>query len=316
MLELNAFVEQINGIFKKEANRYRAHELCRPLLLEMAKDRSILFQIIKKNLNRPGILEQMRINPVIALEIESNEVVSFVAHCWMPLPDKKNSVSHQSIHHHGKLLLTSVAAFGEGYESIIFKKGFSIDTTSGNASMQIDKMYKNPYLNVEFIDVNTPHIVFYPSEFSVTYALWTNAEAGTSENIKKIGFVKKYKKQLRKLIDYVGLASLLGLNTNEYLDFYPENGKIKALKSRITYPVGSNRSFLNGFFHLLQMVNYPDVDSVKSAVSAVAGQNKQALNKLAEQFESGKPIADEFEKIHLNIEHINIEKQLVMQCFA
>jgi hypothetical protein len=315
MKDLSAYIEEINAIFRKEEDRYKAHSLCRPLLLEMAKDRSVLYEIIRKNILRPGFWEQKRINPVIALDIEANETVSFVAHCWMPLPDRDTTTTHQSIHHHGKLLLTSVAAFGPGYESLIFKKGFSIDKSTGLASMQLDKVYRNDYLNIEFIDANTPHVVFYPPEFSITYALWTNDAAARSEGLKKIGFINRYKKQLRKAIDFFGLAGLLGLNTVEYLDFYPENGKIIGMKKRIMYPVGSNASFIKGFFSMLRTVEYPDMASLRASAKD-AGNNKALIEQLITALESKSMLEDDFEKSHLSIEFINLKKRALAEAFG
>ena len=315
MADLKYYTSSINDIFKNEKNRYKAHALAKPILLEMASDKNILFEIINKNITKPDFFSQKRINPVIAFDIEVNETISFVAHCWMPLPDKRNDITHQSIHHHGKLLLTSVAAYGEGYESVIFKKGYAIDKTSGATNMQVEKIYKNPYLNVEFIDINTPHVVFYPAEFSITYALWTNVEEATSESMKKIGFIKKYKKQLRKIIDAFGAAKLLGLNTNEYLDFYPENKNIIALKSRVMYPKGSNASFIKGFFSILQTINYNKIDFLKNSIENSTLVDKQKVNELFEKFNSKDVITDEFEKIHLNIKHVNFEKNTLLECF-
>lgn len=314
MADLNYYIKSINEIFNIESNRYKAHELCKPLLWEMAKKESILFEIIKKNIEKPDFFKQKRINPVIAFEIETNQTVSFVAHCWLPLPSKRNDITHQSIHHHGKLLLTSVAAFGKGYESIVFKKGYSIDKKSGITNIQIDKTYSNPHLNIEFIDTDTPHVVFYPSEFSITYALWTNVEAAAAESMKKIGFIKKYKKQLRKMVDFFGAASLLGLNTNQYLDFYPEKNKIIALKSRVMYPVGGNESFLKGLFSILQTVKYNDLNSIKNVIDKNSSENKLMLEDLFEKLKSNQKIDDEFEKEHLNIKHINFEKDYLLKC--
>ena len=308
MSDLKYYIKNINNIFQQENNRYKAHELCKPLLKEMANNSSILFEIVKKNLQKPAFFLQKRINPVIALDIEINETISFVAHCWMPLPDKQSDITHQSIHHHGKLLLTSVAAYGIGYESIIFKKEYSINKESGETFMQIDKIYKNPFLNIEFIDINTPHVVFYPSEFSITYAIWTNVESSTSENLKKLGLINKYKKQLRKLIDFFGAAKLMGLNTNEYLDFYPKDDKIMAMKSRVMYPEGSNSSFVKGVFSMLQTIQYNDIDSVKNAINSLPPKKIAELLKIADSFQKKETMLDDFEKKHLNIEYINFKK--------
>ncbi len=312
MVDLKHYSITINDIFKKESSRYKAHEQCKPLLIEMAKNKTILFEIITKNLSKPNFLLQKRINPVIALDIEINETVSFIAHCWMPLPDKRNDITHQSIHHHGKLILTSVAAWGNGYESIIFKKGYSIDKQTEITDMQIDRFYKNDFGNIEFIDTYTPHVVFYPAEFSITYALWTNSEITASEKIKKINFINRYKKQLRKIIDVLGLAELLGLNTNEYLDFYPKNRKIIAIKNRTQYQIGSNSSFLNSFFSILQTVGYNDFEAIEKAIEKLDDNAREIADNLLGKLKSSENIYPVFENIHLNIKHVNFEKSALL----
>ncbi|MFL5763461.1 MAG: hypothetical protein ACJ77K_05910 [Bacteroidia bacterium] len=310
---LENYIQQINRHFREQENRYKAHELCKPLLLEMAKDPGILYQIIAKNLSEPGFLSKKRDNPVIRLDIDENETLTFVAHCWLPLPDRRSDLTHQSIHHHGKLLLTSVSAWGPGYESVIFQKGFTIDKTAGTASMKPDKIYRNHLHNIEFIDTDTPHVVFYPADVSITYALWSNAESTASENIKKIGFVNRYKKQLRKVIDAVGAAKLLGLNTNEYLDFYPENGKIIAMKDRVKYAPGSNQSFVNSFFHLLQQTGYTNFSSIANSIAGLPAAQRPVPAALLAKLRSGEKISDEFDTAQMNIPHVNFERETLMR---
>ena len=43
MADLKHYTSSINDIFKVEKNRYKAHELAKPILLEMASDKNILF---------------------------------------------------------------------------------------------------------------------------------------------------------------------------------------------------------------------------------------------------------------------------------
>ena len=55
MADLKHYIKSINEAFKKESDRYKAHALCKPLLIEMAENKSIFFEIIKKNIHLPKI---------------------------------------------------------------------------------------------------------------------------------------------------------------------------------------------------------------------------------------------------------------------
>ena len=130
--------------------------------------------IVKLAVHTENIITKIIIaasDPVIAMTIVDNPFITLIAHFWMPLPDRSTNITHQSIHHHGRLLLTSVAPYGPGYESIIFKQGFKIDLQTEFVSIEIDKEYKNPLYNIEYIETNTPHVVFYPKELSVTFCI-------------------------------------------------------------------------------------------------------------------------------------------------
>ena len=227
---LGGYIEKLRSIFRN--NDYReAHQKAKDVLLEMAKDKNVLFDIIRQNLSSPGFFSQKRINPVIAFEITKNKDFSITAHCWMPLPDKRTDTTHQSIHHHGRLLLTSVSPVGEGYESIVFKKGYELDKVAGQAKMSIEKIYKNPQHNIEFIDSHTPHVVFYPGDFSITYAMWSyDKKDGAIASVRQSKFIQSNKKIIAKLLRGLGLSKKMGVNIVEYFDFNPEDKKLHAMQ--------------------------------------------------------------------------------------
>ncbi|MBD0367510.1 MAG: hypothetical protein ICV53_15590, partial [Flavisolibacter sp.] len=251
---LDSYLDQLKVIFRE--NDYRvAHEKAKSILLSMAKDKRVLFDIIRQNLSAPGFFSQKRINPVIAFEIIKNKDFSITAHCWMPLPDRATNMTHQSVHHHGRLLLTSVSPFGEGYESIIFKKGYELNKEEGIAKMQIEKIYKNPCHNIEFIDSFTPHVVFYPGDFSITYAMWSyDKKDGLIATLRQSKFMQSNKKIVMNVLRKLGVLNRIGVNVLEYFDFYPEKKQLNALKDRVMYPVGSNENFVHNIFYILQRI--------------------------------------------------------------
>lgn len=304
--DLGYYIESLTHIFKKNQPR-EAHAAARALFLEMAENKQILFEIVQRNLLSSGFFLQKRINPVIALKIVDNAYITLVAHFWMPLPDRNTTVTHQSIHHHGRLLLTSVAPYGPGYNSIIFKKGFSINADTGETAIQIEKEYHNPLYNLEFIDTNTPHIVFYPEALSVTYAAWTYDQRSALDKIRKNPFLQKNKKRILQFMNYFkGLKS--NVNTIEYFDFYPDGNVIRAMKDRVMYPAGSNQNFIQNVFYILQQIGFTELTELKKAAKQYPDDIQLQLLSFIQQLEQGKEIRDIFEDCQLNIPKINFSR--------
>lgn len=304
---LDQYITSLTNIFKKNQPRI-AHKLSQSLLLEMAQDKNILLEIIDRNIKSNDFFLKKRINPVIALSIVDNPFITLVAHFWMPLPDRATNITHQSIHHHGRLLLTSVAPYGPGYESIIFKQGFTIDPSTEFTSIEIEKEYNNPLYNIEYIETKTPHVVFYPKDLSVTYALWTYDERSTLDKIRKNPFLQKNKKLILQFLNYIKGVSPK-INKIEYFDFFPSNANILAMKDRVMYPVGSNENFVHNVFYILQQVGYRDFEGLKKTLTAYPEKIKQQGFTLISKIESKEQIQDIFDPIHLNIEKINFSRE-------
>lgn len=315
MNDLNNYTNKITNIFETCHNRYDAHRQVQPIIIEMAKNTNILHQIIRINVAKPDFFLQTRINPVIALPIIETPEYSMVANCWLPLPTRSTNISHQSIHHHGSLLLTTIAAYGIGYESILFKNNFQIDKNSEKATLNIDKIYHNYLYSAEFIDANTPHIVFYPPSLSVTYACWSTKQKLKSDTFKKVAFLKKYKKPLKKILDATKISKLLGLNVITYFDFsLNEQKQPIALKNRVQYQKGTQDNFIQNFFYLLQQIQFDDINFLKNLPLPINLKNTLAphLDKLAHK----QPILDSFEPTHLNVNYINLVKSDIIQTFS
>lgn len=279
--QLAIYKARLDAVFSVE-NFRDSHIAARSILGDMAASDETLFSIISQNINDPEFMQSKRINPVLALPIFETSAYTLVANCWIPRPDGDTSISHQSIHHHGNLLLTSVAAFGPGYESFLFKKGYSVGET---VDLCLEEAFQHTRGNIEFVDTQTPHLVFYPSALSITYALWSKeAPRKIAELDPKL---KLLKPALRKISLTLGLGAILGLNQEENLDFYVEAGSFRCLKRRIKYSAGSRENFLGALRYLLEHTGYSR-DSVGSA--------------------------NEFEADHLLIPRVNLRRAEVLAC--
>ena len=183
-MPLSEYVAQLKAVFAGR-DRYAAHAAAAPVLRSMTHDPHVLHEILKLNLAKPEFLGRKRHHPIIGFTAEENRTFTLMASCFPPLPDRAADVSHQTIHHHGDLLLTTAAAHGSGYDSILFRKGWEIDPSSKLARMEIDKSFTHTLHNVEFIEARAPHIVFYPPSLSVTYALWSRREAHPLDGLRR-----------------------------------------------------------------------------------------------------------------------------------
>ena len=314
MDKLNHYVSAIASIFKQEKNRYEAHRKAAPVLKEMGADKEVLFDVFRKNLLDEAFINKPRHYPTIAFEIFQDDNVGISGNCFMPLPDRSTDLSFQSIHHHGKLLLTTVAAFGPGYESIVFKKGFVVNKENQTASMQIEKQYQFGPGNMEFVDSDQPHVVFFPKDASITFAMWAYAKSNAAtQGLKNSFLIKKFKEPIRKGLKALGLLDKAGVNLVENFDFYPEQKQIKVLKNRINFQEGTNENFLTNVFYVLQRAGFNDTEFLQSLKKKYP--DHKVLHQLIDRFVSGATIKDEFYDFHKNVKYVNLSKQDILNAF-
>ena len=314
MEKLNDYVTAIATIFRNEKNRYKAHEMATPVLKAMGADKEVLFDIFRQNLLSKDFINKERHYPTLAFDIYKDDNIGINGNCFMPLPDRSGDLSFQSIHHHGKLLLTTVAAFGPGYESILFKKGFVIDKENQTAHMEIEKNYQFTPGSIEFVDSDQPHVVFFPKDASITYAMFTYASViNTTQKLKNNFIARRFKEPIRKSLKMLGLLDKAGINAVENFDFYPENKKVKILKNRINFKSGTNENFLTNVFYVLQKAGFKDTDFLNKLKTIYPSHNH--LHQLIDKLIKGKEIRDEFYDFHKNVSYVNLSKQEILNAF-
>ena len=313
-MELNSlrpYLEKIKDIFKNESDRYKAHEKCQNVLKDMSLDKEVLYDIIRQNLDDADFLRKKRHYSTLAMKIYENEDFSFVLNIFPPLPNKDLNISFQSIHHHGSLILSTVSAFGPGYKSILFKKGFEINPSNLITKMSIEKEYQNEVHDVSFIDAFQPHIVFYPNDFSGTYALWSNRKKSAKEIAKKIGLINSFKKPLAKIINLIGLSRIFGLNVAEYYDFYVKNNEVIAMKEREAYnSIGSNENFIQNICCFIQKTGFDDLDFLNRVIQK--NDTRDSTKKYLTMLIENQKVTSLFHEGHLNIPKVNLHRNEIL----
>lgn len=309
----NKQTDAIIKIFTDGDDMYENHSKAAPLLQQMAADIHVLHDIIRYSLSQPNFLKTRQTYTTLALSVFETPDVSLVVNIFPSLPNRDTETSFQSVHHHGYMLLTTAAAFGPGYKAITFNKGYEIDHKTGATKMTKAKVYKNTDSKIDFIDANTPHIVFYPSGISATYALWskkTKKDAGNM--LKRIPFVLKFRKQLRKTVEALHLEKAIGIAKVEYYDFYPDNGKLMAMKERIHYDpsAGTNEHFLSNMFHFIQQTGFNDASFLQDLLSR--NTTPEASKPFIVKLMNHEEIKDVFIPAFMNIPKVNLSFEQVM----
>lgn len=293
-------------------NDFRAsHRKVAPLMQQLAGDKEFFSDIVLDYARDPKIHLQKRINPVVAVPVFANERYSLIAHGWLPREDKDVNITHQSIHHHGKLLLTSVAAFGQGYDSIIFRPGFEIN--GAEAKMKPEKLYRAHQGLVEFVEVDTPHVVFYPSETSVTYALWSQDHFNAAAALKKNPLLQTIKKPLKALAKATGLSASLGINIVSNFDFSVRDGKLYVLPERIQYQAGDHENFVEALFFLLSEIKMDGREQLQKNLQQSG--NSTLLLSAASRFLNGGSFKNKFSPNHLWIPDVNIKREDLLNLY-
>ena len=308
-------IEELRSIFS-QPDLYKAHEECEPTMSAMARDRAFFFDVIRKCLSDPGYLDRVRHYPTLAFPIEENEDFTLVANVFLPLPDGNRDLSFQSIHHHGTLLLTTISAFGAGYESIIFRPGYSIDQETGLTDMEMDRFYQNDLYNVAFVDKLTPHVVFYPESASITFALWSREKHDALDKMKKMKVLQSVKKPLKRIIRMAGLNAAVGINEVDYNDFYPDNGRIWGLKERLGYPEGTSDNWLQNVFSVVQQYEFDDMDFMSRLKADCEARSQAGPILWIEGFLAGETIDLRFEPSHLNVDKVNLSKREILAVYG
>ncbi len=311
MNDLSAVLHELTRIFRHASNKYEAHSRSQPLLAGLIGNKRILTQVLEKHLRASDVLNK-RHYPVLSIEIELNPCYSLMANCWIPLPTGETDVATKAIHHHGKMLLTTHTVFGPGYEHWLFTPPKLMDAEQELFSMEVTKIVQPSDGHGAFVDVNVPHLPWYPASLTITLALFSNSTITTYKDyLKRIPFLKNKEAALRSLGGRLGLAKWLDLKMVRYFDFYPTPEGFKGMSQRKEYALGPNDDYLQSLFHILQQTGNEALLSLieQRLASGQLVLNPGLVEKLAGDLKTQRPIQGKLSNCHLAIPHANFTKK-------
>lgn len=301
--QIETYKTKLDATFARYPYR-EAHTAARPILVDLSKDIEALHSVFAAHLGAPEFLFHPYPYPDIGIDVIVTPTYTVRLNNWFPRPGAPHT--HQSVHHHGKLLLTSLAAFGPGYDSIVYKSVENVDEKSGTVHLEIDRVYNNTYGNIEFIDHFVPHVVFFPRSFSSTLVLWSYDERPALEAARSNPLLYRHRRFIKMFLEKIGLAKVLGLNTVSNLDYFPETGSYKPLGARLEYPSPSLVQRPQNILHILQQYGFTSRAEINKIANLCPENIKNDFSILLEKYTSGTPVDPYFESNYLKVPKVSI----------
>ena len=161
---LQQYISQVNELNKKYIDRREFHNRTGELLVRMAADKNFWFEVFKQNLTDKGFLSRKwTMYEIPFLYVYENDDFYLKVHLFVPLKNYEAKVIASAIHHHNNYLITTHAAFGSGYETMLFEKSFTVNEHSKEVNLKIREHFTQQERPVHTVDAWEPHVVINPT---------------------------------------------------------------------------------------------------------------------------------------------------------
>jgi hypothetical protein len=312
-------IRDLTSIFRASRSKHEAHERSRDVLLEMAHNPRVFTEALIAHVREHHGLNGTNF-PVVGVDIESNPYFELAANCFLPHSGGRTDLTWNSVHHHGHLLLTTVTAFGPGYEHWRFTQPKLLDPERDLFTISvIDRKAHGPN-DAAFVDAYMPHAVMYPQSLSVTFALWSSEGPVTwRDRAKRLPFVKGREDVFRRIASHLGISRSLGINVIRYFDYFPCDGGFKGMRERVQFQRGPNEDYLHSFFHVLQRTGNESVAAAISHQLSRPGElrNPAVVAALLKRLRAGVPIDSQLSKgVHEPMPHMNFPAAAIEHAVA
>lgn len=303
----NKYVQKIIELNSTILDRHEFHKLASSILVEMGKDKIFWNEVFKQNLTDNGYLQRKwSMYEIPFLYVFENDDFYLKVHLFVPLKSYEAGIAASAIHHHNNYLLTSFAAYGSGYESMLFEKDLVINKESKEVNLKIRKHFTQKEFPVHLVDAWEPHVVVNPTSLSATLVLWSPDKKRTTDSLRSNPILKSIKVPLRKLIYALGMDKKVGIAAKDTYQFYVNDNKFFGILEDDYFAptraqVGSEVDdySIQTVFAFMQRMGFDDMDFIRSLKKA---SNIPAYyQKWIEMFLNGESIPDTFAKETINI---------------
>jgi hypothetical protein len=214
------------------------------------------------------------------------------------------------------MLLTTVTAFGPGYEHWTFSSPLLVDRERELFSMNLLAREPHPIGHGAFVDAYVPHLPLFPGAASITLALWSHrSRTRWKDHLKRLPFFRGRERALRELAAGLGLARALELKVVRYFDYCPASGGFRGLRDRSELPLGPNEDFLYSLFHVLQAAGQPGLArSIERRLDEA--ENRTLAESLLRDLRAGRPIECRLSPGHFGQERFHFTGASVARALA
>ncbi len=314
---MDRYVDTLTRTFAATPDKRLAHERSASILQAIAADPSAMREGFRRHLLVDDGLSRCNY-PVVAVMLASTPHFELVANCWIPLPNRSTDMSTKAIHHHGTMLLTTVTAFGPGYEHWTFTHPELVDPDRDLFSMRTLDRGPHGLGDAAFVDAQIAHVPLYTSDTTITLALWSSSEPTSwKDRVKRVPVMKRNSARLTKAAARAGLAKTLDLKVVEYFDFHPSADGFVGMRERKEFPLGPNADYLASLFHVLQVTGNDGLGPVIEEVAAKRQIGDRAtLEQLVTDLKRGEPIEPRLSAGHTGVPYANFTRDGIERALA
>lgn len=309
ILKNHPYIAELLELEARNPDRRVFHEKVAPLLLKMGADKSFLTQVVQRNLDDAGYVNQewSAYNIPYFHVYETDDFVLKI-HLFPPAESYVPGIAAHAIHHHNNYILTTNAFFGSGYESILFEKEVITDPITLRSRLKVRKHFHQKDWNPSTVDAWEPHIVFLPETLSATLLIWTPEKKRATDSLRNKGLLKKIKTPLRKVIQAFGMEHVFGIAKGSTYQYYtaPDGDGYMAV-DELEYFAPSkaekgdeiNEKSMQLLFSFVQKAGLADKNYLKSRLETpgLPGYYKPWIEKIL----SDETIADLHHRTEINI---------------
>jgi hypothetical protein len=303
----NHYTNTILELNKTITDRREFHKQSSLILTQMSKDQDFWNEVFKHNLTDKGYLSRKwTMYEIPFLYVFENDDFIMKIHLFVPLQNYAPHVLASAIHHHNNYLLTTVAAFGSGYETILFEKDFKVNLITKEVNLKIKDHFTQQQRPLHMVDAWEPHLVVNPTSLSATLVLWSPDKKRVTDSLRSNSLLKAMKAPLRKLIYALGLDKKVGIAAKKTYQYYIKDNKFYGIleddyfePTRTQAGEKVNDYSIQTVFAFMQHMKFNDINFLKKlqANPDVPKYYHKWIDKLI----SGDLIQDTFAKEQINV---------------
>jgi hypothetical protein len=303
----NPYIQQVIRLNNEIPDRHEFHKKASPLLIEMGKDKSFWNEVFKMNLSDKGYLQRKwTMYEIPFFYVFENNDFYIKIHLFVPLKSQESNVAASAIHHHNNYLLSTYAAFGSGYETMLFEKEFAVNPNTKETNLRIRERFTQKERPLHLVDAWEPHVVINPVSLSATLVLWSPDKKRTTDALRSNPLLKAIKMPLRKLIYALGMDKKVGIAAKDTYQFYTQNNTFIATPEDDFFaPTRSQAGpevddySIQTVFAFMQRMGFDDKEFIRSMKTSA--DVPAYYHKWIDMFLEGQAIPDTYAKETINV---------------